>query len=358
MSRQLADLPQTTAWLLFGLFGFVASGQVRVPDRAPKPVSQGEQGKQRSEIHFDPATGTVQIKLLVQDPNGNFIPNIRRENFAVYENGVRVKDVMVDVEHASVSLIFLIEHGGRYQALNKEISEEVSRAGRQLMDVLKRGDKVAIWKYADKPQQLADFSDTPETLAEVFNALPAPEVSEANLYDAVVAVSDRMRSMQGRKAIILASSGVDTFSKATFEDALKAVRASNTPIYVLNLGPALRDIGDLASTPGAARRIDWKRAESELQEIAKTSGGRMYAPRTTLDLAAAYDDIMENLRIRYVITYKTPTDAALNARRTVRVELVDPKTGGPLQITDESGRTIRATVIVQDSYTPSTASGG
>src|SRR5258708_345895 len=63
--------------------------QIRVPNRSPNPLFQGKQGKQKTEIHFDPASGMVTMKLLVQDPNGYFIPNIRRENFAVYENGVR-----------------------------------------------------------------------------------------------------------------------------------------------------------------------------------------------------------------------------------------------------------------------------
>ena len=63
--------------------------QLQVPNRPLASLFQGQQGKQRTEIYFDPATGFVTIKLLVQDPSGYFIPNIRRENFAVYEHGVR-----------------------------------------------------------------------------------------------------------------------------------------------------------------------------------------------------------------------------------------------------------------------------
>lgn len=64
-------------------------GQIRIPNRAATPLFQSKQGQQKTEIHFDPATRTVTLKLLVQDPNGYFIPNIRPENFVVYENGVR-----------------------------------------------------------------------------------------------------------------------------------------------------------------------------------------------------------------------------------------------------------------------------
>jgi len=66
---------------------------------------------------------------------------------------------------------------------------------------------------------------------------------------------------------------------------------------------------------------------------------------------------MENLRVRYVISYKSSNAGSLNARRTVRVELVNPKTGGLLQITDSNGKAIQANVTIQDSYTPSAVSG-
>ena len=68
-----------------------------------------------------------------------------------------------------------------------------------------------------------------------------------------------------------------------------------------------------------------------------------------------YDDIIENLKVRYVLTYKSSVHADPNSPRTVRVELVNPSTGGPLQIVDQNGRAVRATVIVQDGYTPGTA---
>jgi len=65
-----------------------------------------------------------------------------------------------------------------------------------------------------------------------------------------------------------------------------------------------------------------------------------------------YDDIMENLRVRYVITYKSTSNRDPGLPRTVRVELVDSKTGGPLQIVDTNGKIVPAKIFVQDSYTP------
>jgi hypothetical protein len=103
-------------------------------------------------------------------------------------------------------------------------------------------------------------------------------------------------------------------------------------------------------------QIDWEKADKSLQKIALVSGGRAYSPQNTLDMSAIYDDIIENLKVRYVISYLSSTKDK-NSSRNVRVELVNPRTGKPLQIVDASGRTIKTSVIVQSSYAPNVAPG-
>jgi hypothetical protein len=94
--------------------------QIQIPTRPFTSLFQGEQGKQKTEIYFDTATHLVTVKMLVQDANGYFIPNIRRDNFAVFENGVRQQNATVEIEHAPVSLGLLLEYGGRFQAFSVE----------------------------------------------------------------------------------------------------------------------------------------------------------------------------------------------------------------------------------------------
>ena len=332
--------------------------QITIPNRPATPLFKGPQGKQKTEIHFDPSTKTVTLKLLVQDPNGYFIPNIHRDNFVVYENGVRQNDLTVDIEHAPVTLGVLVEFGGRSQALNKDLAIEISRAGRQLQDVLGPKDKVAVWKYSDKVEKIGEFSQGGQTLDHLLAELGDPQFSETNLYDAVIAIVQQMRTVKGRKAIILISSGVDTFSKAKYEDALNAARTSDTPIYVLGLTRVLHDLIQTNESTGPLAHINWQKSEKQLQEIATSSGGRLYSPDTMIDVSAIYDDIMENLRVRYVITYRSSSNADPRLPRTVRVELIDPNTGGPLEIVDQNGHTIRADVVIQASYIPDSTSAG
>lgn len=74
-----------------------SAGEVTVPKRPSQPLFKGQQGKQASEIEFAPSSRVVTIKLHVEDPSGYFLPNLRRENFAVYEDGVRQKNVTVEI---------------------------------------------------------------------------------------------------------------------------------------------------------------------------------------------------------------------------------------------------------------------
>ena len=295
------------------------------------------------------------IKLLVQDPNGYFIPNIRRENFVVYENGVRQQNATVDLEHAPVSLGLLMEFGGRSPGLNRDLGEEVSRACQRAVDEVSQDDSIAAWKYNDNVQNLSGFSRDKISLETLCLRLGTPELSGTNLYDAVIFTLGQMHPVNGRKAILLISSGIDTFSKASYQDALNAAQASDTPIYVLGLVQVLRQAAELHAHVGPMVRIDWSQAEKTLEELARVSGGRAYIPENTLDLSPIYDDMLENLKVRYVITYTSSSNLDMNSPRTVRVELIDPKTGGPLQIVDSNGKTVRAKIVVQDSYTPSSA---
>jgi VWFA-related protein len=331
--------------------------KVNVPARPNAALFQGEQGNQKTEVSFNPSTRMVTLKMLVQDPNGYFIPNIRRENFAVYEDGVRQRNATVDIEHSPVTLAVLLEWGGRYLPVSKALGDQIPRATRQIFDELGPHDKIAVFRYAGKVEKLADFSADRQTLNGLFAAISRPEFSERNFYDALISTVDFMKNVQGRKAIVVISSGVDTFSKATWQDALDAARNGGTPIYALDIGPALRNSLAYSGVDqtGPYARIDWKGAESRLQQIAQASGGRMYPVQMTFNLASAYDDMMENLRLRYVISYKSTAAPNATSARSIRVDLIDPETGGPLQIVDSNGKTVSSRLSFEAGYTPSIA---
>jgi VWFA-related protein len=328
------------------------TARVTVPDRPAAPLYQGKSGTPQSEVEFVPLTRTVTIKFQVQDPNGYFLPNIRRDNFAVYEDGVRQKNVSVEIEHAPVTVALVMEFAGRFHELNKTLATEIPPIGKGLLEVLGRNDKVAVFKYADKLTPVADFNQSRESLDTVFDHLGVPESSETNFFDAMAEALQRMRDVTGRKAMILASTGVDTFSKTSFDQLLQEVRSVGIPIYVIGLSHIVRREAAVLGNTAPFARIDWNTAEKQLEQLAQASGGRAYSLQSEVEVPAIYDDIMENLRIRYVITYVSSNPSQGGPPRNIRVELVDPKTGQPLKIRDAAGKVVSARVFVQQTYTP------
>lgn len=305
-----------------------------------------------ADIAFDPRTRTVSVTFSVLDPNGTFVPNLRPQNFAVYEDGVRQRNATIDVEHAAVTMAVLLEGGGRYQQLNKILGTEVPYVGRAVLDVLGKDDRVAVFGYASDVRTLADFEPPHPELELLFDRLPVPGFSEANLHDALIHVIERTQPAPGRRAVLVISTGLDTFSRATFDEVLTAAQRAGTPVYSIGLaGFVKRTVID---TSGPLAKVDWKAANDRLTALARISGGRTYLRDNHLEIAPIYDDLMEHLRVRYVITYVSPNDASGGPPRTVRVEVVNPPTGAPVRAVGTTGgtRATPARISVQGTYAP------
>jgi VWFA-related protein len=325
--------------------------QDAAPQQPAKSVFQSEPGKPSPlQIDFDPQTQRVKMTVAVQDPSGYFIPNLRPENFAVYEDGVLQKNAAVAVDHAAVSISVLLEGGGRYQELNQLLRIEIPSAAHPLLNALTPQDKVAVYAYADTVRLMVDVNQPRERIDTVFNDLKPAGFSEANLYDALIDTLKRTQRMPGRRALLLISTGLDSFSHATFDDVVAAAENGETPVYCVGLAELVRR--SFVNSTGPLTRIDWNRANHQLEAISKASNGRTYLRDTLLDASAIYDDMMEHLRVRYIITYTSSSPRGGGTPRRVRVALVDPHTGGPLRITDATGKVIAASVSGETSYTP------
>jgi hypothetical protein len=109
---------------------------------------------------------------------------------------------------------------------------------------------------------------------------------------------------------------------------------------------------DTYGTTAPFARIDWKTAEKQLEAVAKASGGRAYMVESEVEVPGIYDDIMENLRVRYVITYVSSNTNTIGPPRSIRIDLIDPTTAGTLKIRDAAGKVIPAKVFVQATYSP------
>ena len=187
--------------------------------------------------------------------------------------------------------------------------------------------------------------DTP-----ALNTLRIPGFSERNLFDALYETMDRLDRIEGRKYIILVSSGQDTFSKLNLDQILKKVKTThNITIYSVSIGRALREYYEAHGASGPIT-TDWLQADNQLNTFSRMTGGRAYFPRFDGELPEIFRDVAADIRNQYSITYH-PTNTALDGTyRKLKVELVAAD-GGPLKIRNQKGKDVKVDVVAREGYT-------
>src|SRR4030081_933879 len=109
----------------------------------------------------------------------------------------------------------------------------------------------AIIAYDLREEILSDFTTDRQKTAEALARLRIAGFSESNMYDALVDSAQRMQDIEGRKAIVLISSGMDTFSKLTYDKTRRALQDAGVPVYTIGLMQSVREFADAAGYLGS-----------------------------------------------------------------------------------------------------------
>jgi Ca-activated chloride channel homolog len=261
---------------------------------------------------------TTTVTLTGDDLPADILPNVRPSRLQVFEDGIRQSDVRVRVEHLPISLAVLLEMGGRSYELNHILQSEAPHLLRPLVDRLGEADSVSVFTYDDVLRPRLEFGVPREQWISTLGRFEAPRFSEANLHDATIQLLERMQSLAGRRALVLVTTGIDTFSRATFDDLLMRARAARTPIYCLSLADLARNRVIDAST-GPLARVDWEQLEARCTQLAEASGGRIYRGVRAFNAPAMFDDMLERLRLRYVLSYDSAAARTSAGPREIEV---------------------------------------
>ena len=149
-----------------------------------------------------------------------------------------------------MTVCMVIEFSNLFQQYYTEAWYQTLQASYGFLETLKKDDYVAIVAYDMRPEILSDFSTDKSKAQEAMQRLRIAAFSESNLYDALTETADRMKDLEGRKAIVLIASGRDTFSKLTFDKTRKILQNDAVPIYAIGLMQALREYYDARGAMG------------------------------------------------------------------------------------------------------------
>jgi VWFA-related protein len=294
---------------------------------------------------------TVDLEVSVLDKNGNFIPGIPAGNFRVLEDDVPQTITNFGLGEGPMTVCLVIEFSNLYQQYWSETWYQTLTAAYGFLETLKPEDYAAVVAYDLRPEILSDFSTDKRKAYEAMQRLRIAAFSESNLFDAITDTADRMKDIEGRKAIVLISSGVDTFSKLTFDKTRKALQDAGVPIYAIGLMQALREWFDARGYMGPIQRLDFLQADNQMRTFARETGGQSYFPRFYGEFPSIFASVANALRNQYSIAYNPSNQARDGKYRKIKVELVNPATGEPLRIVDQKGKPMKYTVMAKKGYT-------
>ncbi|MGH9567895.1 MAG: VWA domain-containing protein, partial [Candidatus Angelobacter sp.] len=284
---------------------------------------------------------------------GQFIPGVKEGNFRVLEDGVPQKISGFNQTQAPITAVMLVEFAKNFY----QFEYDALYASSVFASSLKKEDWIALISYDIRPHMLADFTQDKRQIYEGLRSLQWPMSSETDLFDALYDTIDRLEGVEGRKYIILISSGEDTFSKKTLDDTLKKVKGSkDIAIYAISTGQALRN---WAESNGAMRylcpitdmncRMTYNQADNQLKSFAKMTGGKFYAPLFEGSFRDAFGDIANTIRNEYSLAYHPTNSKQDGTWRKIKVELVGPD-GSPLKIRNQKGKDLKYEVVAREGY--------
>jgi len=289
----------------------------------------------------------VTVDALVQTKDGHFIPGLKKDNFRVFEDGVPQQITNFGQAEAPITAVLLVE----FAATNYYFIYDALNAAYNFANTLKPQDWVAVVAYDMRPHIMVDFTQDKRAVFGALNQLRMPGFSETNLFDALYDTLDRLDRLEGRKEVVLISTGRDTFSKLNLDQIMKKVKSTpNVTIFSIGIGRALREYAEARGGMGPISELDFLQADNQLNTFSRMTGGQAYHPRFQGELPEIFHDIGQTIRNQYTLAYHPSNSKLDGTYRKLKVDVVAPD-GGPLKVLNEKKKPVKYQVLAREGYT-------
>jgi VWFA-related protein len=294
-------------------------------------------------------TNLVSVPVSVLDRQGRFVPNLRRENFKVFENGEQQSIAYFEPTEKPFTVALLLDTSGSTVFKLWEIKEAAIAFAKQL----RPQDRVLVVTFNQDVMLLTEATNDLKVVTEVIETFANTGFS-TRLYDAVyLVVNERLNRMKGRKAIVLFTDGVDTASyQASYQSTLREAEELDTLIYPIQydttdfLNATQNSVSIVttrsgrwpfpsrsssqviygSSLPSRGTTMDeYKLADQYLNQLAYKTGARLYKANDRQQLSEAFARIAAELRYQYSLGYYPQTSLQEGERRLIKVRVDQPE---------------------------------
>lgn len=249
---------------------------------------------------------TVKLIVSVIDQDDDFLAGLTGSNFTLIEDAIAISETVAP-DASNLSVVLALDSSGSVS----DVLPEIRDAAKAFISALDDGDEVAVFQFSDAPDEIIGFTTVPAGTAALEKSIDTitDASGETALYDALIYVCDyfdtaTIPAAYERRAIVLITDGMDTYSSSVLEEAIADALDAGIPIFTIGIG-----------------------AEAEfipiLQQLAKDTGGQYYDAPTGDDLYEVYQDIAELLTNQYEIEYMSNSSNGA----TVTVNLTVEKDG-------------------------------
>ncbi len=289
-------------------------------------------------------TTLITLPVSVMDRDGRYIPNLQKEEFRVWEDGVEQEVAFFQSVDKPFSVVLMLDTSPSTQFRLEDIQD----AAVTFVNQLRSDDRVMVVSFNQDIRILSEFTTDRRKLQ---NAIHRARTDDGtSLYDAVdMVINQQLSRVQGRKAIVLFTDGVDTTSRrADYSTNITDAQELDALIYPvqydtaqdMNVGNYPTQQVDILGTilggifggggirrGGRARgtaRSDYETGSRYLRELASSTGGREYRADSLQNMSSAFANVAEELRRQYSIGYYPKRPPQAGQRRMIRVRARQP----------------------------------
>jgi len=293
--------------------GLVWSADARA--QQPTPAQRSDDYRIRRDVNL------VVLHATVLDGRGRFVPDLRQENFRVFEDKIEQKISIFKREDIPVSVGLVIDNSGSM----RDKRERVNTAALTFVKTSNPDDEVFVVNF-NEDYYLDTDKDFTNDITELKEALERIDSRGSTaLYDAIIGSLDHLKKgTKDKKVLLVITDGEDNASRKSLAATVQEAQQSNALIYAIGL---------LSQESKRAA----KRARQALLQLAEATGGLAFFPEGVQDTEAICSQIAHDIRNQYTLAYYPSNVAKDGSFRSVHVDVVPPRGRGKLYVRTRTG---------------------